>query len=235
MVGAVAVVEAAQTSTSTFGIWAIVVVAVVCLAVWLVGITVADNIQTRESRRWWQLRASERALGKREGALADAGSWADPAADLYTRPGNVRGAEWSAAGQEAADAQRAEAGLDSAEAQRAAAGQEAATSQEAAAAQEAVTEPIPAQRPAPESEPETAAERGRHAKQPTLDGTGDFRRDSAEADWRTEAPTRPDLPAQAGPTGRHAMPTQRTGDADRAERSLAGPDAARQDEDPSQE
>ncbi|MCW2891015.1 MAG: hypothetical protein QOG28_1284 [Trebonia sp.] len=45
-----------------------------------------------------------------------------------------------------------------------------------------------------------------------------------------EAPTRADVPAQPGEapaqpaaeTGRHAMPTQRTGDADRAERSRAG-------------
>jgi hypothetical protein len=230
-------VEAAQTSTSTFGIWAIVVVAVVCLAVWLVGISVADNIQTRESRRWQRLRASEPSLGRREPALGDAGAWADPAADLYQLPGNVRGAELSAAGQEAADRVRVAAGLDSADAQRAAAGLEAASSQEAAA-QEAPTEPIepiPAQAPAPESEQEAAAAGGRHAKQPTLDGAGEFRRDSAEADWRTEAPTRPDLPAQAAPTGRHALPTQRTGDTDRAERSLAGPDAARQDDEPSQE
>jgi hypothetical protein len=45
-----------------------------------------------------------------------------------------------------------------------------------------------------------------------------------------EAPTRADVPAQPGEApaqpaaepGRHAMPTQRTGDADRAERSRAG-------------
>jgi hypothetical protein len=46
--------EAVRTSTSTFGIWAIIVVAVIVLAVWLVGVSVADNIQARESRRWWQ-------------------------------------------------------------------------------------------------------------------------------------------------------------------------------------
>jgi hypothetical protein len=45
-----------------------------------------------------------------------------------------------------------------------------------------------------------------------------------------ETPTRADIPAQPGEApaqpaaepGRHAMPTQRTGDADRAERSRAG-------------
>jgi hypothetical protein len=216
LVGGPAMVEAVQTATSTFGIWAIVVVAVVSLAVWVIGISVADNIQVRESRRWWRrLHASEEALG-------DAGPWADP----YLLPGNVRGAELSAAGQQAYDAQQAAAAR-----QQAAAGQ-AASGQAAAGQDDAVTEPIPAQRPAPELERETAAARGRQAEQPTLDGAGDFRRDSAEAGWRTDAPTRPDLPAQAAPTGRHAVPTQRTGDADRAERSLAGPDAARQDDDP---
>ncbi len=102
-------------------------------------------------------------------------------------------------------------------------------------AQDAVTEPIPAQAPAPEpgSEPtqETVAAGGPHAL-PTLDGAGEFRHDSPEADWRTEAPTRPDLLTEAEPTGRHTLPTQRTGDTDRADRSLAGPDAARQVDDP---
>jgi hypothetical protein len=201
-----AMFEAVQTRTSTFGIWAIIVVAVVCLAVWLVGISVADNMQARESRRWWQrlhgpqpaLGSPERALGTTEPAVGGAGPLPVPG----QRRGDVRGAGRSAA------------------------------SQEAGAGQEAVTEPIPAQGPAPE--PETVAEGGRHAR-PTLDGAGDFRRDSAEAHWRTEPPTRPDLPAQAAAPGRHAMPTQRTGEADRAERSLAGPDPARPDEDPSQQ
>ena len=148
--------ESVRTSTSTFGIWAIIVVAMIVLAVWLVGVSVADNIQTRESRRWWQ---------------RVHGSEPEPAvgsAVVSEVPGQRRG-------------------------------------------DQAVTEPI--------------------AAQPSLDGAGDFRRDAAEADWRTDAPTRPDLPAQAGPSGWHAMPTQRTGDTDRAERSLAGPEAAGQDDD----
>jgi hypothetical protein len=219
-----AMFEAVQTRTSTFGIWAIIVVAVVCLAVWLVGISVADNMQARESRRWWRrLHAPEPALDSPEPALGGAeptvGS-AGPLAVPGQRRGEVRGASRSVAGQDAVVAGHAAAG------------------RQAAASQQAVTEPIPAQGPAPE--PETAGTRGRHASQPTLDGAGDFRRDSAEADWRAEPPTRPDLPAQAdgpargAPTGRHAMPIQRTGDADRAERSLAGPDPAREDEDPGQ-
>jgi hypothetical protein len=173
LVGGPTMVEAVRTTTSTFGIWAIVVVAVVCLAVWLVGISVADNIQARQSRRWW------RRLHAPEPVPASAG--------MSEIPGQLR-----------VDEQRAE---------RSAVDQEA-------------TEPIPAQRRAAElaAESDTPAAPGRHAR-PTLDGAGDFRRDSAEADWRTEAPTRPDLPAQAAPTGRHAMPAQRTRDADRAQRS----------------
>ena len=37
-------VEAVRTTASTFGIWTIGVVGVVVLAVWLVGISVADNM-----------------------------------------------------------------------------------------------------------------------------------------------------------------------------------------------
>jgi hypothetical protein len=168
--------EAVRTSTSTFGIWAIIVVAVIVLAVWLVGISIADNIQIRESRRWWQRvhgSEPEQAMGS---------------AVVSEVPGQRRG-------------------------------------------DEAVTEPIPAQPSAPEREMVAARARPALPTQPTLDGAGDFRRDAAEADWRTDAPTRPDLPAQAGPSGWHAMPTQRTGDTDRAERSLAGPEAAGQDDD----
>jgi hypothetical protein len=189
-------VEAVRTSTSTFGIWAIVVVAVGVLAIWLIGISVADNIQTRESRRWRQrLHGPEAALGSPEPALGGPGS---------SVPGQRRDED------------------------------EGAASQEGVAGHEAVTPSIPGQAPAPESAPAaesapgTGAARGRHAK-PILDGAGDFRRDAAEVDWRTEAPTRPDLPAQAGPSGRHAMPAQRTGDTDRAERSLTGHDPAGHD------
>jgi hypothetical protein len=172
--------EAVHTSTSTFGLWAIIVVAVIVLAVWLVGVSVADNIQARESRRWWQ-----RVHGSEpEPAIGSA--------VVSEVPGQRRG-------------------------------------------DEAVTEPIAAQPSTPEPEPVAAQARHALPTQPTLDGAGDFRRDAAEADWRTEAPTRADLPAQAAPTGRHALPAQRTGDADRAERSLAGPDAARGEEDPGRE
>jgi hypothetical protein len=55
---------------------------------------------------------------------------------------------------------------------------------------------------------------------------------------QADAPTRPDLPVQPTQptadqpaTGRHAMPRQRSGDSDRAERSYAGSDADREDDD----
>jgi hypothetical protein len=46
-----------------------------------------------------------------------------------------------------------------------------------------------------------------------------------------EPPTRPDLPAQSPGAGRHEMPAQRTGEADRAERRYAGPGTPGGDED----
>jgi hypothetical protein len=42
-------VEAVQTTTSTFGIWAIIIVAIVVLAFWLAAITLADRSQVRAS------------------------------------------------------------------------------------------------------------------------------------------------------------------------------------------
>jgi hypothetical protein len=72
---------------------------------------------------------------------------------------------------------------------------------------------------------EPADARGRHARDETAPPG--------------EAPTRVDIPAQPGEasaqpaaeSGRHAMPTQRTGDADRAERTRAG-QGTPDDEDP---
>jgi hypothetical protein len=46
-----------------------------------------------------------------------------------------------------------------------------------------------------------------------------------------EVPTRTDIPAQPTAAGEHAMPRQRAGDADRAERSYAGRDTP-DDEEP---
>jgi hypothetical protein len=46
-------VEAVQTTVSAAGIWAIVIVAVILLAFWLVAITLADRSQVRASGRAW--------------------------------------------------------------------------------------------------------------------------------------------------------------------------------------
>src|ERR1700722_20086812 len=51
LVGGPAMVEAVRTTQSTFGIWVIVAVAMISLAVWLVGVYVADSYQTRLSRQ----------------------------------------------------------------------------------------------------------------------------------------------------------------------------------------
>ena len=229
LVGGPAMVEAVQTTTSTFGIWAIVVVAMVCLAVWLVGVSVADNIQTRESRRWWRRLHALNRLWAAVNRL-----WAAPSSSGQRRSGggslraagNVRGAEWSAAGQEAADRQRAWASQEDAD-----------TQQRAWASQEAETEPIPAQGP--------TRSRSRSRRPPRRgDGTPSSRRSTAPATSGGTPPRRTGgrkrrrgricRPRQRRP-GRTRCQTQRTGDADRAERSLAGPDAARQDDDPEEQ
>ena len=119
-------------------------------------------------------------------------------------------------------------------------------------------QPEPESEPAPEPTPETAAARGRHARPADYYAAADF---YGVADYKaaektpagspetrargvgdaatgaqSDAPTRPDLPAQpAQPsTGRHAMPAQRSGDSDRAERTYAGPDADPPDDDQDQ-
>jgi hypothetical protein len=116
----------------------------------------------------------------------------------------------------------------------------------------------PEPEPAPEPTPETAAARGRHARPgdyyaaADYYGTADYkaaektpagspetrarRGGDAATGGQADAPTRPDLPAQPGQpsTGRHAMPAQRSGDSDRAERTYAGPDADQQDDDQDQ-
>jgi hypothetical protein len=116
-------------------------------------------------------------------------------------------------------------------------------------------EPEPGAAPAPETTPETVAARGRHARPAEYYAAADFygvadykaaektpagspetsARGAAdpETGGQADAPTRPDLPAQpAQPasTGRHAMPAQRSGDSDRAERTYAGPDADHEDD-----
>jgi hypothetical protein len=197
-----AMVEAVRTTASTFTIWVIVAVAMISLAAWLVGVYVADNYQTRLSRQ-------RRRMDAPGPALAEAG------VSAASIPG-----------------QRRDAGQP---------------------------EPEPGPEPAPETTPETVAARGRHARPAEyyaaadFYGTADYKaaektpagnpETSArgvadpETGGQADAPTRPDLPAQpaqtAEPTstGRHAMPAQRSGDSDRAERTYAGPDADQDDQD----
>ena len=145
-------VEAARTTASTGAIWAIVIVAVVALAFWLVAIYLADRSQVRASGR------------------ARAATW-----PVYAGP-------WARGSM--ADEQAGE---------------------------------IPEQAAPEQAAPEPAEARGRHVRdEPPTEG---------------ETPTRVDIPAQpAAGSGRHAMPTQRTGDADRAERSRTGQGTPEQDQ-----
>ena len=193
-------VEAVRTTQSTFGIWVIVAVAMISLAVWLVGVYVADGYQTRLSRQ-----------RRRIGAPGPVVTGADARASA-----EASGAASSIPGQ------RREAGQ---------------------------------QEPEPASASETAEARGKHARPSEYYAAADF---YGVADYKAaektpagnpetrargvggpgshaDAPTRPDLPAQAAPTGRHAMPTQRSGDSDRAERTYARPDANRQDDEDDQD
>jgi hypothetical protein len=194
LVGGPAVVEAVRTTASTFAIWAIIAVAMLCLATWLVSIYIADSHQTRLSRLRRQMDAPRPAVGE-----------AAPAASI---PG-----------------QRREAGQPEPENVAAARGRHA--------------------KPGADYAPTDSLETGSpeaDARQ-TASLRTDFRTDGPLTDVQTDestrsdrpaqadAPTRPDLPAQQpAPTGRHAMPTQRTGDSDRAERTYAGPDATSQDD-----
>ena len=181
-------VEAVRTTASTFGIWAIVAVAMICLAAWLISVYIADGEQTRLSRTRRRMDAPRPVLGESEGAAAAA-----------SIPGQRRDA--------------GQPGL--------------------------APEPPSASEPTPE----TVATRGRHARAADYYAAADFYAvsdykaaekrpggDAAEAGGQADAPTRPDLPAQAAPTGRHAMPSQRSGESDRAERARAGTDADRQDD-----
>jgi hypothetical protein len=145
-------VEAARTTASTGAIWAIVIVAVVALAFWLVAIYLADRSQVRASGR------------------ARAVTW-----PVYV-------GQWAQGSM--ADEQAGE---------------------------------IPEQAAPEQAAPEPTEARGRHVRD--------------EPATKGETPTRVDIPAQpAAGSGRHAMPAQRTGDADRAERSRAGQGTPEEDQ-----
>jgi hypothetical protein len=212
-------VEAVRTTASTFGIWAIIAVAMICLAAWLISVYVADGQQTRLSRMRRRMDAPRPVLDEAEAEAAAAsipgqrrdagqpGRAPEPAASaseptpetVATRGRHARAADYYAAADfyGVADYKAAEKRP----------GGDAATSGRAAG------------RGADASGAEGGGAQGGGAE-----GGG------AEGGGQADAPTRPDLPAQAAPTGRHAMPSQRSGDSDRAERARAGTDADRQDD-----
>jgi hypothetical protein len=195
LVGEPAMVEAVRTTQSTFGIWAIVAVAMICLAAWLISVYVADGQQTRLSRMRRRMDAQAPVLSEAE----------EPAAAPI--PGQRRDA-----GQPEPDTASASEAVP-------AQGRHARPADYYAAADFYAVADYKAAEKRPAG---NAATSGREADR--AEGSG------AEAGGQADAPTRPDLPAQAAPTGRHAMPSQRSGDSDRAERARAGTDADRQDD-----
>jgi hypothetical protein len=147
LTGGPAMVEAAQAAATSAVIWVIIVVAVLCLAFWLIAVLVADRRQAKLSRR-----------------------------RIPDRPGAVLNRSVPRA-RRAPDAQ---------------------------------AEPVAAAHG-----PVTQA-RGRHAR--------------PENGTPTEAPPSADLLGRQEARGRHALPRQRSGDADRVEWSLTGPGSPDRDD-----
>jgi hypothetical protein len=188
-------VEAVRTTQSTFGIWAIVAVAMICLAAWLISVYVADGQQTRLSRMRRRMDAPAPVLSEAEESAA------------ASIPGQRR------------DAGQPEPETASASEAVPAQGRHARPADYYAAADFYAVADYKAAEKRPAG---NAATSGRESGGAEVSG--------AEAGGQADAPTRPDLPAQAAPTGRHAMPSQRSGDSDRAERARAGTDADGQDD-----
>jgi hypothetical protein len=206
-------VEAARTTASTFGIWAIVAVAMICLAAWLISVYVADSQQTRLSRMRRRMDAPGPVLsGTDESAAASIPSQRRDAGQPVSGP--VSGPV-SAAGSGPASASASEPTPEAA----ATRGRHARPADYYAAADFYAVADYKAAERRPAG---NAATKGRES--------GGAEASGAEAGGQADAPTRPDLPAQAAPTGRHAMPSQRSGDSDRAERARAGTDADRPDD-----
>lgn len=197
-------VEAVRTNATTFGIWAIVAVAMICLAVWLVSIYIADSHQIRLSRLRRQMAAPGAAVGEAVGeAAAPTASIPGQRRDSG-QPENVAVARGRHAKPGAGSA-----ATNSAEKGSPEKGRLKTDSRET----DVIRTDFRADGPL--THVQTEAQRAARSDRP------------AEAD----APTRPELPAQhPAPTGRPAMPIQRTGDSDRAERTYAGPEANRQDD-----
>jgi hypothetical protein len=216
--------EAVRTMASPAATWAIAVTATILALFMAMVTTFVDLRVAREQRRerklglgselgtagtqWPRLTDATMWPPMSEALLAAAGVPAAETAEIRTgvpAPGTAARSEIPA--QRAAPAERPEPAEPSVAAQYA-----------AAAAEEPPTVPIPAQRAqvTREAQDVPAGRRGMPD-----DGTpgGD-------------APTMPDLPAQQAPGQAAApMPAQRTGESDRAERSLAGPGPQDDDED----
>jgi hypothetical protein len=223
LVGEPAMVEAVRTTASTFGIWAIIAVAMICLAAWLISIYVADSQQTRMSRMRRRMDAPGPVLsGAEESAAAsipgqrrDVGQpEPEPASETVAARGrHARPAEYYAAADFYAVA-------DYKAAEKPPAGNAATSARAAGRAEASGAE-------ASGAEADRAEASGAEASGAEADRAEG---DRAEGSSQADAPTRPDLPAQAAPTGRHAMPSQRSGDSDRAERAHTGTDADGQDD-----
>jgi hypothetical protein len=216
--------EAVRTMASPAATWAIVVIATILALFMATAAMFMDLRVAREQRRERKLgiapeagSALAMAAGSQwprlsEALLGAAGVPQSAAAQIRT---GVLAADTPTRhdipAQRAAPAEQPEPAARLAEAAQYAAEPQA----------EPPTVPIPAQRAqaaqAAQGTPDVGA--GRHAR-------------PDDAAMGGEMPTRPDLPAQQAP-GRHAagMPAQRTGESDRAERSLAGPAPRDEDED----
>jgi hypothetical protein len=213
--------EAVRTMASPAATWAIVVIATI-LALFMATAAFFMDLRVARTQRRERMLGIEPEAGS---ALAMA------AGSQWPRLGE---ALLAAAGVQQSTAAEIRTGVDAADtatrhdipAQRAApaeqpepAAQRAEAAQYAAEPQaEPPTVPIPAQRA-----------RAAQATQGMQDAAAGRHAGPDDAATGGEMPTRPDLPAQQAP-GRHAagMPTQRTGESDRAGRSFAGP--APQDE-----
>ena len=237
-------VEAVRTTASTLGIWVIVAVAMIVLAAWLVGIYVADNYQTRLSRQ-------RRRMGAPGPVLTDAGVSAassipgqrrdagqpEPAPEPTPETAAARGRHARPADYYAAADYYGTADYKAAEKTPAGYPETRARGVGDAAAGGPADAPTRPDLPAQPGQPDVPAQPG----QPDLQGRPDVPAQPAQPDLQGRPdvpaqPGQPDVPGQAAQpsSGRHAMPAQRSGDSDRAERTYAGPDADHQDDDEDQ-
>jgi hypothetical protein len=223
--------EAVRTMASPAATWAIVVVAT-CLALFMALAAMFTDLsvarQQRRERRLGIAPLGGEALDEyrtdtwprlSQALLSAAGVERSAAAEIRTGAPAV-----DAAGRHHVPAQR------QAPAEQPTPAQEPTTAQYAGAPEaEAPTQPIPAQPIPAQPSPAERAPAGR-GMQDAQDARGAGRHERAD-ESAGDMPTRPDLLAQEAP-GRHAvpLPSQRTGESDRAERSFAGP-APQDDED----